>query len=238
MRSPTGDRSGIVVVVGASRGLGLGLAAEFLKRGWSVIGTARELKSDSPLLRLQAKHGSKLAIETLDVNDYSRLSSLGTNLKQREPIDVLFINAGISGDHTKTAAEATTEDFEVVMRTNAFSPMKVIECLASLVSPNGVIAVMSSDMASLAGNEDGGWEIYRASKAALNMLMRSYAARHKASLRTLLAVSPGWVKTDMGGSHAPLDVQTSCRGMVDVILGRRGHPGLLYVDHRNRQIGW
>jgi NAD(P)-dependent dehydrogenase (short-subunit alcohol dehydrogenase family) len=92
-------------------------------------------------------------------------------------------------------------------------------------------------LGSLNGDEDGGWEIYRASKAALNMYMRRYAARHKANSRTLLPVSPGWVKTDMGSSNAPLDVQTSSRGMVDVILSRSGQPGLLYVDHRNRQIG-
>ena len=103
---------------------------------------------------------------------------------------------------------------------------------------DGVIVVMSSNLASIANITDGGWEVYRASKASLNSLLRSYASRHSDDRRTYLALSPGWVKTDMGGPDAPLDVETSVSGMLSVIDQRRGDGGVAFVDYLNNQIPW
>ena len=94
------------------------------------------------------------------------------------------------------------------MVTNALSPLRFIEAFADLVPTNGVIAAMSSGLGSVTNNTRAGWEIYRASKAALNTMLRSFAVR-RGDGRTVLAVAPGWVKTDMGGPNAALDVGTS-----------------------------
>ncbi len=94
--------------------------------------------------------------------------------------DLLFVNAGVTNDPQETVGEVSTEEFIRVMVTNALSPMRVIERLEELVPPAGTIAVMSSGLAAVADNEAGGWEVYRGSKAALNTLMRSFAARHAA----------------------------------------------------------
>jgi NAD(P)-dependent dehydrogenase (short-subunit alcohol dehydrogenase family) len=100
-----------------------------------------------------------------------------------------------------------------------------------------VIAAMSSGLGSVANNTRAGWEIYRASKASLNTMLRSFSVR-RGDGRTVLAVVPGWVRTDMGGPNAALDVETSVRGMVDAIAARRGRPGAAYVDYQGNDVAW
>jgi NAD(P)-dependent dehydrogenase (short-subunit alcohol dehydrogenase family) len=125
-----------------------------------------------------------------------------------------------------------------VMVTNALSPMRVIETLGDLVSPTGTIGVMSSGLGSVADNEHGGWEVYRGSKAALNTLMRSYAARHRNDGRSLVIIAPGWVRTDMGGPHATLSIDQSIPRVVDTISAQAGKPGLRYLDYQGRTVRW
>ena len=95
--------------------------------------------------------------------------------------------------------------------------MRVVETFKDLVPPTGTIAIMSSGQGSVSNNETGGYEVYRASKAALNTLMRSFAARHRDDPRTLLLLAPGWVRTDMGGPMARLSIQDSIPNLVKVI---------------------
>jgi NAD(P)-dependent dehydrogenase (short-subunit alcohol dehydrogenase family) len=131
----------------------------------------------------------------------------------------------------------STEDFNRVMVTNALSPMRVVEAFAELVPAGGTIAVMSSGLGSVANNDRGGWEVYRASKAALNTLMRSFDARQTVA-RSLLVIAPGWVRTDMGGPSANLDVETSISGVADTIAAHAGKPGVAYVDYAGRTVPW
>jgi NAD(P)-dependent dehydrogenase (short-subunit alcohol dehydrogenase family) len=124
------------------------------------------------------------------------------------------------------------------MVTNALSPMRVVETLGDLVAPKGTIAIMSSGQGSIANNDRGGFEIYRASKSALNQLMRSYAARHRDDGRTLLLAAPGWVKTDLGGPDARLTVEESIPKLVDTVDAQRARPGLQYLDYLGRTVAW
>jgi NAD(P)-dependent dehydrogenase (short-subunit alcohol dehydrogenase family) len=149
---------------------------------------------------------------------------------------MLFVNAGVSNGPAETVAEVSTESFARVMLTNALSPMRVIEALGPLAT--GAIAAMSSGLGSVADNEAGGWEVYRASKAALNTLMRSFAARHRGDSRAFFLIAPGWVRTDMGGPSAALDVETSCRGVADAIAARAERAGLHYVNYQGRTVRW
>jgi NAD(P)-dependent dehydrogenase (short-subunit alcohol dehydrogenase family) len=116
--------------------------------------------------------------------------------------------------------------------------MRVIEAMLALVQPTCTIGVMSSGLGSVADNEQGGLEIYRASKAALNTLMRSFAARDASDPRTMLLIAPGWVRTDMGGPHANLSVEESVRGVVGTISQQSGNAGLHYVDYRSQTVRW
>jgi NAD(P)-dependent dehydrogenase (short-subunit alcohol dehydrogenase family) len=125
-----------------------------------------------------------------------------------------------------------------VMVTNALSPMRVVEAFEDLVPPTGTIGVMSSGLGSVADNERGGWEVYRGSKAALNTLMRSFAARRAADPRALLIIAPGWVRTDMGGPQAHLGIEDSIPRVVDTITAQSGKSGLRYLDYRGQTVRW
>lgn len=219
-----------VLIVGASRGLGLGLAQEYLGRGWQVVGTVRG-SAPTPL------HDLAVRVEVVDITVPSQVADLRQRLTG-ETFDLLFVNAGVSNGPGETIAEVSTDTFIHVMVTNALSPLRVIEALLPLVRPTGAIAVMSSGLGSVADNEAGGWEVYRASKAALNTLMRSFAARHAGDAWSLLLIAPGWVRTDMGGPGAALDVKTSVAGVADAIESRFGRPGLAYINYQGKSVRW
>ncbi len=222
------------LIVGASRGLGLGLAREYTARGWHVIATERGT-AGSGLTSLAAT-APALRIETVDINRPDQVAALRQRLDGTR-IDLLFVNAGIAHGPGETLPASSEQAFLDTMRTNAWSPLRLIEVFAPLVPPTGVIAAMSSGLGSVANNTSGGWELYRASKAALNTLLRSFAHRAGAG-RTVIAMIPGWVRTEMGGANATYDVATSVRGIADTIAATRGKPGCHYIDHQGKTFPW
>jgi len=225
-----------LLLIGASRGLGFALAGEYLKRGWQVVATERGGRQSSLHSLVDTSEG-RLAIEVVDINDPSQVTALRTRLAPRK-FDVLFVNAGVKNDDRETIADVSTEEFVRVMVTNALSPMRVIETLQDLVVAHGTIGIMSSGQGSIANNENGHYEVYRASKAALNMLMRSFAARHAGDRRTLLLMAPGWVRTDMGGPKARLSIEESIPNLIDTMDAQAGKAGIHYLDYLGRSVPW
>lgn len=223
-----------VLVVGASRGLGLALAEEWLERRWHVIATARG-RSDK-LAELAGRFPGSLEVETVDINDAGGVRALRDRLQDRR-LDVLFVNAGIARAIEQSPVTASEGDFLDMMLTNAFSPVRAAEILRDLVPTGGTIAIMTSELGSIT-NANGGWQLYSSSKAALNMLMKGYAAKNARDGHTLLLVAPGWVKTEMGGDNAALSVEESIPLVVDMIAANRGKPGLRYVDRFNEELPW
>ena len=151
---------------------------------------------------------------------------------------MLFVNAGVTNDGGKTIPDVSTDEFVRVMITNALSPMRVIEALQDLVLPGGTIGIMSSGRGSVANNDNGQEEVYRSSKAALNMFMRSFAARHADDPRALLLMAPGWVRTDMGGSQARLSIEESIPNLANIMDAQAGKAGLQYLDYLGRKVPW
>lgn len=222
------------MVVGASRGLGLALVEEWLGRGWRVIATVRNPSTD--LSALAGRFPGCLSIETVDIAHADQVTALRDRLGGRK-IDVLYINAGIARAIEATPASISEEEFLDMMLVNALSPVRAAEILRDLVAPGGSIAIMTSELGSISDAQDG-WQCYAASKAALNMLMKKYAARHGADGHTLLLVAPGWVRTEMGGRDAALSVEESIPLVVDTVEKNRGKLGLRYVDRLNRTLAW
>ncbi len=172
-----------LLLVGASRGLGLAMAAEFLKKGWSVVGTVRG-SGRTELHDLADEHPGRIEIESLDITEPDQIAALHDRLSGRS-FDILFHNAGIADANPhQSVAEVSTEEFARVMVTNALSPMRVIVGLQDLVPADGLIGIMSSGQGSISNNEKGGAEVYRGSKAALNQFMRCYAASCRRAART------------------------------------------------------
>jgi NAD(P)-dependent dehydrogenase (short-subunit alcohol dehydrogenase family) len=171
----------------------------------------------------------------VDITIPDQIQALRQRLGSRT-FDLLFVNAGVG--IAESVADVTTDEFVRLMVTNALSPMRVIEALGDVVPADGTIAIMSSGQGSVSNNNGGGFEIYRASKSALNQLMRSYAARHRDDPRTLLLLAPGWVKTDLGGPHARLTIDKSIPSLVRTVDAQRGHPGLQYLDYQGNAVPW
>lgn len=226
-----------ILLVGASRGIGHAMAAEFVRKGWNVIGTVRGT-ARTELHDLADEHKGRIEIESLDVTQVEAITALQGRLSARI-IDILFVNAGTANENQdQTIAEVSTEEFVRVMVTNALSPMRVIEGLQGLVSPDGLIGVMSSGQGSVSNNEKGGHEVYRGSKAALNMYMRSYAARQAGHARALVLMAPGWIRTALGGPNAAFSLEETVPKIVDSLLAQQGKPGLQYVDREGKTVPW
>lgn len=222
------------LIIGASRGLGLALASEFSEREYNVFATSRG--SSPKLAELQAQFPARVTTETVDVVDLESVRALYERLDGRK-LDVLFVNAGVCKANELTPLQVDESDYLDMMLTNALSPMRIVEMFHNLVAENGVIAVMSSEIGSIE-NSTGFWELYSSSKAALNMLMKAFSQRHPRDKRALLLVAPGWVRTDMGGSNATLDVSESIPLVVDMIEANFGVPGLRFTDRYNKSIPW
>ncbi|MFF4528443.1 SDR family oxidoreductase [Streptomyces sp. NPDC001407] len=227
------DRTALVI--GASRTLGLGLATEYAHRGWNVIGTVRGT-SRTGLHDLAEASGGRVTVESLDMTKPEQITALRERLTERT-LDLLFVNAAITrGDIP--IADVPEEMFTEVMVTNALSPMRVVESFRSLVAPTGTIGVMSSRQGSIGLNTRGGQDLYRASKSALNQLMRSYAVRYADAAHTLLLINPGHVRTELGGPEAPLTIDQSIPGVVDTIDRHSGEPGLKFLDYQDQPVPW
>jgi len=223
-----------VLIIGVSRGLGLGLAREYLARGWDVIGTVRN-SHHADLDGLVQASGVRLRVEHADITVASDLEALRARLAA-ERLDLLFINAGVT-DEDVPASEVDTDEFTRVMVTNALSPMRALDLLGPMVRDDGTIGIMSSRQGSVSFNTRGGHDVYRASKSALNQLTRSYDAR-RTDARTLLLLHPGWVRTELGGTGAQLTVDESVSGIVDTIESQSGAGGLKFLDYRGEVVPW
>ena len=222
------------LVIGASRGLGLALAEEWCGRGWRVIATVRS--HSQGLEAVARRYHRSLEIETVDITEADSVKALRRRLEGRR-LDVLFVNAGIARAIEATPAGVDEKDFLDMMLTNALSPVRAVELLSDLVQVGGVVAVMTSELGSTT-KSTGFWQLYSSSKAALNMLMKGFAARHPDYRRALLLEAPGWVRTEMGGRDALLSVEESIPLVVDMLEANRGKPGLRYLDRFNKPLPW
>jgi len=231
---PTTSSDRQLLLIGASRGLGFALAEEYLKRGWQVVATERN-STTSKLHDLLGSAEDRLEIETLDINYPDQVTALRARLASRK-FDMLFVNAGIG--IRKMIAEVSTDEFVRMMVTNALSPMRIVESMQDLVLPTGTIGIMSSGQGSITNNENGHYEIYRGTKTALNMFMRSFAARHADDPRTLLLMAPGWVRTDLGGPQARLSIEESIPNLANTMDAQAGKAGLQYLNYLGQTVPW
>lgn len=207
-----------ILVTGAGRGLGLEFVRQYAGAGWQVLGVVRDpLKG-----KAASEAGAKVYVA--DMADPSSIARLKAAL-DGVAIDILLNNAGIYGG-AQEFGRVDSQAFLEVVRVNALGPLMMAEAFADSLTGPKIIASVSSMMGSIEDNSSGGYYAYRAGKAALNMVTKSLAVDLKPRGITAVALSPGWVKTDMGGPSAPLEPPESVAGMRRVLdgldIGRTG----------------
>ncbi|MEG5265288.1 SDR family oxidoreductase [Pseudomonas sp. JDS28PS106] len=221
------------LIIGASRGLGLGLVQRLTEQGWKVTATVRDPHKADALKALPNVH-----IETLDIDEIASLEVLMQKLKG-EVFDVLFVNAGALGPRHQSAAQATAAELGQLFLTNAVAPVRLAERLIGQIRPGtGVLAFMSSVLGSIACPEGAELALYKASKAALNSMTNTFFTQLGEPRPTVLSLHPGWVKTDMGGENAHIDVLTSTTGLVEQLNAYAGEGGLHFINYKGERLVW
>jgi NAD(P)-dependent dehydrogenase (short-subunit alcohol dehydrogenase family) len=221
-----------ILITGAGRGLGLELARQYAADGWRVIGTVRDAKGKAAVEKLGAD------APVVDVTSLNEVKWLASGLKGT-PIDVLFCNAGITGRKGMTLGSFDFAEWERILRVNLLGAAAVTEALIENVaaSERKMVAMMSSRLGSI--SEMRGETLpYATSKAALNALAKGLAVTLASRGITVVALSPGWVRTDMGGKGAPLAPETSVRGLRKVIAGLKPSDSGKFLSYDGSTIQW
>jgi len=223
-----------LLITGANRGIGLELTRRYLADGWAVIACCRDPKAAAALAALKGD----LTLEALDVTDDAAIDRLAAKYRDRA-IDLLLNNAGIYGirDGAKTISDF--DSFRLVLAVNAVAPMKMaLSFLPSLQKAKGArIATISSRMGSISEGPGGAY-VYRTSKAAVNAAMHNLAMDIRADGITCIMLHPGWVRTDMGGPSAAVDVTTSVTGLKKVIDGASIGDTGRFFNYDGGEIPW
>jgi len=219
-----------VLVIGASRGIGLEFVRQYREAGAAVTATARD---DESLARLNALGATAIR---LDVAEAASASGLARQIEGAD-FDVAIVNAGVSGVRGDGLSTPTEADFDRVMHVNVLGPMRVIPQIVEALAPQGKVVALSSRMGSIGSRTAAGSSLYRASKAALNSLLKDASLAH-AGRAVCVAFHPGWVRTDMGGPGADIDAATSVAGMRKVIAGLRERDNGGFFDHAGQAIPW
>lgn len=221
----------LALITGANRGLGLEFTRQYMRNGWRVIGCCRNPDAAGELATAGAE------VMKLDVTRAADVTAASKRLAATS-IDLVVCNAGVAGARAAVLSPVTQADFDQVMRTNVLGPMWISAALASRLRPGGKIAYLSSRMGSIGAMSNAGSALYRASKAALNAVVKAVALELASRGATAIALHPGWVKTDMGGAGADIDAKTSVAGMRAVIEGAGPLVSGHFLDYTGKEIPW
>ena len=227
-----------VLITGTTRGIGLELARQFLDAGSDVFATARNPESDV-LQSLKAAHGDQLQLLALDVTDSVQIAEVAATLAG-QPLNLLINNAGLFRSRSDDAESLSHETWLQEFHVNAIAPFMVTRALREnlAAADDALVAMISSKMGSMSDNTSGGAYSYRSSKAALNAVTVCLSSDLADDGTRVVALHPGWVRTDMGGSNAPVDAPTSASGLKKVMLGIDTAQNGGFFDYTGEPIPW
>lgn len=226
-----------VFVTGASRGLGLEFVRQYASENWQVFASCRNLGHAKELHHL-AHYFGNITLLQLDVTNSIQLDQLSERYSDM-PIDLLINNAGMYGDEEELG-NIPIESMKNTFLTNAIAPLKITEAFLKNVAKSHLktIVSLSSKMGSIKDNHSGGSYSYRASKAALNMVMKSLSVDLKDKNIKVFTLHPGWVKTEMGGSGAMITTEQSVGNMRSLLLRLTERDTGSFYDHLGNQLEW
>lgn len=219
------------LIIGASRGIGREFVHQYLADGWRVTATVRNLQAQDELAALGARP------VLLDVTQAASMDDFVTTLAG-ERFDVAVINAGVTGPRTTGLATPTQAEFDAVMHTNVLATMRLAPLLAPLLPPGAKLAVLSSRMGSIGSRTANAVWLYRASKAALNSVLKDVALELGSSGVVCLSLHPGWVRTDMGGAGADIAPEQSVAGMRAVLAHATPADNGSFFNYDGNTLPW
>ena len=221
-----------VLIIGASRGLGLEFVRQYRRDGWLTLGTCRSPEQDALLTSVGA------TALRLDVADENGFANLAKALDGRS-IDVCIYNAGVSGPRNGNVVAPEAEEFDAVMHANVLGALRAIPVVApALARANGTFAFISSRMGSIGLMAASGSITYRASKAALNAVVKAASLEWGPKGVTCMTFHPGWVKTDMGGAQADIEPAVSIAGVRKVIAEATTKSNGCFFDYTGKELAW
>lgn len=233
-----------VLITGASRGLGLEHARQYLAKGWDVIASARDPQSAPGLKALAPQDSGRLRPMRMDVTDFARVEAVAEQLAG-ESLDILVNNAGTYGPksafeglHYQSLESMDYGLWREMIELNVMAAFKVAVCFKPHLeaAANPLLVNMSSDMGSIGNNSIGHAYAYRSSKAALNMLTKGMAIEWQNL--TVISMAPGWCRTELGGPEAPVDPVESVRMQQELFARLEASRSGEFIDRFGETVNW
>ncbi len=225
-----------VLITGANRGIGLEFTKQYAQDGWNVLACCRDPQHAGTLQAL-AKSYANIRILLLDVTNFAQIDALALQL-EKETIDLLINNAGVYPE--SSLGDADTENWLEAFKINSIAPLKMVTAFTAHVANSELkkVATLSSKMGSMCDNTGGGSYIYRSTKTAVNMVMKSLSIDVKSAGIAVVTLHPGWVLTEMGGSNALINTKTSVTGLRQVIENLNLSNTGKFIAYDGQEIGW
>jgi NAD(P)-dependent dehydrogenase (short-subunit alcohol dehydrogenase family) len=228
------------LITGANRGIGLEYCRQYAADGWRVLACCRYPEKSDELNKLASLNPGRIMVHALDVADHVEIDRLGQILAD-ESIDLLVNNAGIYPDSDKKGFGHTDyAEWIEAFRINTMAPLKMAETFAAQIArgTQKTIVTITSKMGSITDNSGGGSYLYRSSKVAVNMVVKSLAIDLKPFRIIAVVFHPGWVKTDMGGPNAMISPEQSVSGMRKLIAGLSPADSGKFFGYDGKLIPW
>ncbi len=231
-----------ILITGANRGIGLALAKQYFEDGWHVFACVRCAKNFSvfdDVVSLSKNTAGKITPICLDVSDHEQIKKLPALLSHL-PVDIIFNNAGVFGSSQMAFEQVQSESWLEIFKVNTMAPFLISQVLLPQVVKGKfkIIANMSSIMGSIQEDKEGGYYMYRTSKAALNMVTKTLAIDLKNYGVTVVSLHPGWVKTSMGGPHALITTEESVLGLKKVLQNLSLKDSGSFLNYAGKPLLW
>lgn len=223
-----------LLITGANRGIGLELTQQYLANGWQVYATYRQ-QSGTALAALAC---DQLTLLPLDIAEDSSILALQEQLNGIE-LDLIINNAGIFGRRDQSLGTVSRQEWLEVLNVNSVGPLMLAQAMHhNLASKQGTFAILSSRVGSIGENDGGSLYLYRSSKTAVNQVVKSLSIDLKPKHINVIALHPGWVRTDMGGPNGSIDVQTSVNGLRQVLAQVKAADSGRFINYDGTAIAW
>ena len=227
-----------VLITGANRGLGFGFVKSFLAKNINVICTTRNISGSKELLECKKNYPDNLEILELDLLE-KKSENILSDLLSDKPIDIFINNAGV-GNSNQRFGVVSSKPWLDVLKVNLIAPLTLTQSIIENIKKGSEkkIYFLSSQLGSIGDNTSGGMYIYRSSKTALNQVVKSLSVDLKPMGITVISLHPGWVKTDMGGPNAPVQIDESIKGMMQVIDKTDIRDTGRFLNYDGKELPW